>query len=396
MSGPNYQFGLKCIFVRREVNERINQFAKQVEALVYFHKTIQYESRFSAYDVVAWPQFPQQQVRILVDADHPFGNEVIDHWNKVDYTHYLLKRDVEEETSCMSPICEFVEKQEELTDLNRLRSIVEILRSEFGSRSGYLNTQQDEVLTDFFCKTIQARRQKSSIYPEDDKTAFFKQPNPAELSQLQKTLREILRPSFMPIPHSRNTRNAADVFGEEWEARFQMNQNARISLGLKFQWNEGFTLCDATTERYIQNLNLLGVYLDAKKVDGLIDVTRPEDELLVTIEEVADFITGPLVDPGDGSADEEKAAKEKAAKEEAMVAKVRLIKSNSSRGLIAGLETRQRIRPLLNFEPSKRSNPQDGYCAYELSDKLVPKIIGQEDKERFLEDMHDRSIRRRS
>ena len=386
MSQPNYKFGLKCIYVRQEINLELNQFARRIETLLKFHSEFAYQDRFKAFDVVHWSQIPISQLKLLEDYGHPWGQKLFNLCREVNEFHYSLKRELEEEIFWVNTIESFDSK------ISPKRDELEKLVRELFSTPGYVLESTSEALLHFMSDRLQCQTPKL-VFGQGNRFAsqvmslldrFFAPARSIALADLSKTLGELfesnrdeLKTAFEGIKKGSQNVSFASEFATQ-------NANARAEVHAK-HGNEGFTVNEYNVNGYINSLKLLGAYLEFISSElREIDITREEDRFLITVQEAADYFYSLGV------------AGEDDGKEAGVQAERKKMQGNSKRGLLAGLRSPKEILPVLSFAPKKGPRPQKGYCVYELFEKLCPAFFKKSERDDFLQNMYSRVAKRNS
>ena len=386
MSQPNYEFGLKCRYVRQEINVELNRFARQVETLVRFHEPPRYQHRFKAFDIVHWPHFPVPQLDLLIKHDHPWGVKLFQKYEAVNAVHHLLKRELESEIYWTVTINRF--DSGEASNLEELEGLVRTL---FGT-SAYVSHSALETILDFMCENLSCEVPECTFGRESEYSSrvieildrFFKGGNSSAVSGMSRTLDAVFDSHRQKLKREFDALKADARSAVKHKCEFaSQNIEARIHLGLDARGNEGFTVNQHNEYEYVSSLKLLWGFLETiSNSSGEIDVLREEDEFLITVHEAADYFDTL------GHAEFDKKKEERVAKERSNM------QGNSRRGKLAGLDSVKQILPVLTFTPEKTPRPQNGYCVYEVFEKLCPDFFEKLQRDHFLRDMYDRDAKR--
>ncbi len=416
MSQPNYEFGLKCLFARREINARLNEFHIQVSRLVDFHSKGPYELSFKSFDVISWPGLKHvgKPALLLKESGHPAGKQLVRLLSKADECHYRLCQDFEDEVSFIKTF----ELFEKLWQADELKDLVE----EILKNTEIIHSADYEALVELIANDSRmsiAKRQvepfdqiriqdTSREHPENENAADrFIRDNAPKLKQILKSIlsdspltiapridntvkqpstvpsaafREIIKELAKKVPSHPFT---LLVDGDR-DKRIQANRKAAAEVGYSHRVrNDGYSLSKHSIRNYLEALRSLNALMETlKSQNDKIDIARPEDELLITARDVAEFIASKIggVHNPDFHEDVEKILK--------------TLQSNVKRGILSSLKIRGKVAPAKESREIQQRKQNGFYITDFLEILVLTKQIDDAECEQFLKEMNGRALDR--
>ncbi|MDA8564279.1 hypothetical protein N9L06_07500 [Mariniblastus sp.] len=359
MSQPNYNFGLKCYFVREEINKALNKLHADIERLFQFHRQGPFKHSFKAFDVVNWPNFPSSEIERLVKDGHRLGLELLPLWERAQYFQNELKGELEAELFWIR----------HKASLESDDSDLESLAVSFFENPEQVHESDYRLLIE----TMDAKHGDNPLGVRSFVRNFSDSAKP-EQKQEVKEFFEKFHLDWVATPGNRDY--------EEVEPRKIDREATQRIFPDAPVWNVGFTLNQACIDSYLAALRQLALYLNTKaSTRGEIDVAKP-NELVATLEDAIEFyVLTSGSDPSDYREEIDKLKKR--------------LGGNTKNGFLKNFVILGRFKPVQTFERDGEHRAQNAFCAFALFEKMLASDFLEENERRaFLADMNRRSLTR--